>query len=233
MGLGLKVRRPRRISKSGKVAGFQGGIGLVDDLQFLFCRFVPAVGVGVVALDEFLVARLERRQCQRKLEPEHRERLFLRRARPRPLARTLGRLLGIEETVVFPAQPISPADAAAKRPSRPLPDRVGADLRLDLGLAHARVVIPGGVIGPHVVEAEPIEGVQLRLRARRPEISVARAARMVARPQRRNRWPYCALQQYEEGAEARQAGQYRPAFPAFYEGGSLTGRGLRPSLALD
>ncbi len=41
---------PQRVGSS-EIAGFQSGIGLVDDLQLLLGRLVAAMGIGMVQLD--------------------------------------------------------------------------------------------------------------------------------------------------------------------------------------
>ena len=70
---------PRILSGSVEIAGLQGRIGLVDDLQLLLGGLVAAMGVGVVLLDQHLVARLEAHRGQRRFEIEHRQRLLARR----------------------------------------------------------------------------------------------------------------------------------------------------------
>src|SRR5438876_12443190 len=64
---------------SVEVAGFQGRVGLVDDLQFLLGGLVAAMGIGVVLLDQRLVARLEARRGQRRFDIKDGDRLFARR----------------------------------------------------------------------------------------------------------------------------------------------------------
>src|SRR5690348_441347 len=86
---------PRRNSESGKIAALERGIGLVDHLQSLFRRLVPAVRVRMVAFDQLLVARLQPRERQRQLQREDRERLLLGRARTRALPWPLDGLVGI------------------------------------------------------------------------------------------------------------------------------------------
>ena len=67
------------IGRSGNIARLQGGEGEVDDLEPLFRRLVAAMHVGVVELHEFLIARLEAAEGERRNEVEHGERLVLRR----------------------------------------------------------------------------------------------------------------------------------------------------------
>jgi hypothetical protein len=62
-----------------------------------------------------------------------------------------------------------------------------ADLGLDLGVVHPGIVIPGAVVGPHVLEAEPIVAFELDTRFGRTKLAPARAARMVATADRRFR----------------------------------------------
>src|SRR5260370_4742538 len=61
---------------SVEVAGFQGRIGLVDDLQLLLEDLVAAMGVRVVLLDQRLIARLQAHRGERRLEVEDREGLL-------------------------------------------------------------------------------------------------------------------------------------------------------------
>src|SRR6185295_14746633 len=58
------------------VAGLEGRIGLVDDLQFLLGGLVAAMGVRVMLLDQHLIARLEAHRGERRFEIEHREGLL-------------------------------------------------------------------------------------------------------------------------------------------------------------
>src|SRR4029453_16331802 len=60
---------------SAEIAGFQGRVGLVDDLQPLLGSLVAAMSIGVVLLDEDLIPRLEPHHGKRRLDVEHRERL--------------------------------------------------------------------------------------------------------------------------------------------------------------
>src|SRR5579864_4469221 len=137
----------------------------------------------MVLLHQLLVTRLETRKRQRRCEIENGERLFL--FGPRPLARGLARrpLVEIEQAVVAPVRLETRPDAAPERPSRALPHRVVTDLRLDFRLVHSGVVIPGGIVLTHVIQAKPVEPLQVRTRSRRAKIAAPRAAGMVARPQ--------------------------------------------------
>ena len=73
----------------------------------------------------------------------------------------------------------------AEPPARALPDGVVADLGFDLGIAHPRVIVPRGVVGAHVLEAEPVIIVQIEPGFRRAEVTGPDAAGVVARPHRR------------------------------------------------
>src|SRR5947199_2166960 len=61
---------------SAEIAGLQGRIGLVDDLQFLLGDLVAAMRVGMVLLDQHLVARLEAHFGEWWLDVKNRERLL-------------------------------------------------------------------------------------------------------------------------------------------------------------
>ena len=70
-------------------------------------------------------------------------------------------------------------------PTRALPDGVVADLGFDLGIAHPRIIIPRGVVGAHVLEAEPVLIVQVEPGFRRAKTPAGDAAGLIARPHRR------------------------------------------------
>jgi len=81
-------------------------------------------------------------------------------------------------------------DARAERrvtlsqfPGRPLPYRIAPNFRLDLGFAHAGVIIPRRVVGADMLEAKPEVAVKFEPRARCTKIAAASASRMVARAQ--------------------------------------------------
>src|SRR5579875_2071839 len=76
-------------AKSGKIAGLQCRVSLIDCLQALFRLAVAAMGVGVVELDQFLVARLEAHQGERGAQVKHVEGGLLSRPRSSPLAAVL------------------------------------------------------------------------------------------------------------------------------------------------
>src|SRR5579875_2187992 len=59
-------------------AGFQGGIGLVAQLEIFLGRLVAAMGVGMVLLDQQLVAGLEAARGDRRFHIENGERLLAR-----------------------------------------------------------------------------------------------------------------------------------------------------------
>src|SRR2546428_11288380 len=67
---------PRR---SAEIAGFQGRVRLIDDLQFLLGGLVAAMRVRMMLLDEDLVPRLEVHRGKGRLEVEIGERLVARR----------------------------------------------------------------------------------------------------------------------------------------------------------
>src|SRR5579863_7130081 len=66
---------PAILRYSVEIAGFEGRVGLVDDLQLLLGGLVAAMGVRMVLLDQRLVARLQSHRGQRRFEIEHRNRL--------------------------------------------------------------------------------------------------------------------------------------------------------------
>src|SRR5690625_252263 len=72
------------------------------------------------------------------------------------------------------------AHAFAKAPGRALPGAVGACLRVELLLAPAVEEVPGAVIAPHMIEAEPAILVQPLGRDRRTIAAAPLAARPFA-----------------------------------------------------
>src|SRR5579862_3771 len=88
-------------------------------------------------------------------------------------------LLDAEQAVILEAGVVTIAQARPERPSGALPHRIVANLLFDLGHAHAGVVVPGGVVGAHMIEAEPIELVQRSTRPRRAMLAGYPAAGMV------------------------------------------------------
>src|SRR5712692_3999820 len=185
---------------SVEVAGFQGRIGLVDDLQLLLEDLVAAMGVGVVLFNQRLIARLETHRGERRLEVEDREGLLARRG---GTCRGLASMaIGVTAVMAICAVPVPPVSVAfinaemiadcgtgtvalAEPPARALPHRVAPDLGLDLGVAHPAVIVPGEVVGAHMLKAEPIVAVEFEPRSGGAEIAAGIAARMVAQPRRR------------------------------------------------
>ena len=90
------------------------------------------------------------------------------------------RLAVVEAERIADAFPVSRAVTLAELPSRALPHRVVADLGLDLRLAHPGIVIPGGVVGADMLEAEPVVALQFETRFGRAKLAAGRAAGMVA-----------------------------------------------------
>src|SRR6266849_123439 len=74
---------PAILGCSVEIAGFEGRVGLVDDLQLLLGGLVAAMGVRVVLFDQYLVARLEPHRGEGRFEVEHVEGLRARRGDPR------------------------------------------------------------------------------------------------------------------------------------------------------
>src|ERR1700722_6219531 len=162
----------RGLNSGGEVAGLERRVGLIDDLEALFGVLVAAMRVGMVELDQFLVARFQARQGHRRLEIEHRERPSLWRSRVMValgavlVPARLGIVLEAEQAVIIEAGGIAVTQARTERPSGTLPHRIVADLLFDLVHAHTDIVIPRSVVSAHMVEAEPIELVQGGTRAR-------------------------------------------------------------------
>src|SRR5579859_559888 len=74
---------PAILGGSVGIAGFEGRVGLVDDLQLLLGGLVAAMGVRVVLLDQQLVACLQAHRGERRFDVEYREGLRARRGDPR------------------------------------------------------------------------------------------------------------------------------------------------------
>src|SRR5262249_35454845 len=72
------------------------------------------------------------------------------------------------------------AAPAAERPDRPAPDRVGADVLLDLVGVEAAKIVPLLVVFADVLEAEPAVVVEPVAREGRTEVAVQAAARRLA-----------------------------------------------------
>src|SRR5216683_931601 len=181
---------------SVEIAGFEGRVGLVDDLQLLLGGLVAAMGVRVVLFDQHLVARLEAHRGEGGFEIEHVEGLGARRSDPRRgLARPAARMAvrapraAIVLLAVIQAERIAhPGDRAvalAELPARALPHRVAPDLRLDLRFAHPSIIVPSDIVGTHMFEAEPVIPVEFEPRPRCAEIAAALATRVVAETRRR------------------------------------------------
>src|SRR5436853_438750 len=81
-GVGMERWGRRSSGGSVEIAGFEGRIGLVDDLQLLLGGLVAAMGVWVVLFDQHLVARLEAHRGEGRLDIEHVKGLGARRGDP-------------------------------------------------------------------------------------------------------------------------------------------------------
>src|SRR5712691_4635839 len=187
---------PATLGDSVEIAGFEGRVGLVDDLQLLLGGLVAAMGVGVVLFDQHLVARLEAHRGEGGFEIEHVEGLRARRgdprgglARPAPGMATRAPPSAVVLLAVIEPERIAHsgdrAVALAELPARALPHRVAPNLRLDLRFAHSPIVVPSDIVGTHMFEAEPIVAVEFEARSGRTEIAAALAARVVAQARRR------------------------------------------------
>src|SRR5260370_6509732 len=153
------------------------------------------MGVRVVLLDQRLIARLQAHRGERRLEVEDREGLLACRG---GTCRGLASMaMGIAAGVAIAAVPVAPVSVAfidaemiadcrsgavalAEPPARALPHGVAADLGLDLGVAHPAVIVPGEVVGAHMLKAEPIVTVEFEPRPGGAEIAAGIAAGVVA-----------------------------------------------------
>src|SRR4029077_11449611 len=121
------------------------------------------MGIGMVELDQRLVACLEAHRGERRLDLEHGKSLFasgqsaLRRlacASAIPPAGIMGpaRTTGEHTEIVADAGGITGAVAGSQFPARALPDGVLANFSLNLAIAHPGIVIPRGVVGADMVK---------------------------------------------------------------------------------
>src|SRR5437868_5904862 len=105
------------------------------------------MGIGMVELDQRLVARLEAHRSERRLDLEHVKGLFAsRQSALRRLARAPATLpaggpgppqtLGEHAEIVADASGITRAVPVSQPPAWTLPDRIIADFGLDLAVAH-------------------------------------------------------------------------------------------------
>src|SRR5438876_9664279 len=131
---------PAVLGRLVEIAGFEGRVGLIDDLQLLLGGLVAAMGIGVVLLDQHLVARLEAHRGEGRLNIEDRQSLRARRGDPRRgLARpAAGMAIGMPCPVIVllaivEAERVAPtwarAVALAELPARQLPHRGATALR--------------------------------------------------------------------------------------------------------
>src|SRR5712691_1139785 len=95
---------------SAEVAGFQGRIGLVDDLQLLLEDLVAAMSVRVVLFNQRLIARLQRHRGELRLEIEYRQRLLARRRRARRGLAAMS--IGMAARMAVGAVPVPPVSVA-------------------------------------------------------------------------------------------------------------------------
>src|SRR6185437_6149270 len=120
---------------SAEIAGFQGGVGLIDDLELLLGGLVAAMRVGVVELDEHLVPGLQADRGERGLEVKDGKRLLAgggcagalfaaggRTVAPRPAGSA--RRARVEPEGVVDARAIGRTMALTQFPGRPLPNRI-------------------------------------------------------------------------------------------------------------
>src|SRR5581483_12461844 len=90
----------------------------------------------------------------------------------------------IAQQIVFPGVM---AAEAPQRPGWALPGGVGPHMRLDLRRGHAFVVVPGAVVGAHMLQAEPPVIAEILPRLRRPVLALRAASGHVAGTARRGR----------------------------------------------
>src|SRR5579872_5649079 len=166
-------------SRCLEMARLQCGIGEIDLFQPLLRGPITAMDVGMVALHQIAVAGFEFNEREGRLELEDEKRAFFLGG---------GALLVDGWFIVFHAEHAEIANprgmnarhTGTQFPGRALPDRVVADLRLDLGRAHASIIIPGRVVEPDMIEAEPIEDMHRLARSRRAIIAFTTATGMIA-----------------------------------------------------
>src|SRR5215468_9574982 len=129
--------------------------------------------IGMVELDQCLIACLQAHRGERRLDLEHSKGLFAggqstQRCLARgPAAASAGvpgppQTLGEHAEIVANASGITRAGPGSQPPARTLPDRVVADFGLDLAIAHPRIVIPSRIVSANVLKAEPIVVTQLQ-----------------------------------------------------------------------
>jgi len=179
-----------------KLVGDQKAISLVDLLETLLGRRVTTVQIGVVALDQGLVASLELLQREPDLQTQDRHHLSGLAERGSSAA-TLRLALAVPGTAaaeeaerVMKAVGVV-ADRCTETPARPVPGRVRSPMRLDLVLVHAGEVVPALVVLADMSQAVPDEPPQILRRLGRRIGAVCRAARPFAA---RAVWPGCGAQ---------------------------------------
>src|SRR5215472_12889849 len=187
----LMVDEREERERSIEVAGFQGGVGLIDDLQLLLSRLVAAMRVGMMQFDEGLVPRLKTNLSKGRLDFEDAESLLtcgqcatlgVGRAgsvSPPPIARSPG-APGEHPEIVANSLGIAGTVTISQAPARALPDRVAPDLGLDFAIAHAGIVVPRRIVGADMIEAEPIVVAKFKSGFRRAELSTTNATGVVA-----------------------------------------------------
>lgn len=154
-------------------------IGFADHLESLFRCLVAAVGVGMVFLHQLLIPFLDDGNRYGRSQVEsHQGFLFGR-------CRTLFRcgFSRFEETEIIPEGPSSFRKIPwilTQTPCWSLPNSIAAYVSLDLFFAHPRVVIPGRIVLPHMLQAEPNIGIQRGSGFRRPVFTVPFATRPLA-----------------------------------------------------
>src|SRR6516164_10100027 len=136
-------------------------------------------------------ARLEPHRGEWWFDFEHGKGLFARRQHPLGslpravvIPPTALRAAGEHAEIITDSCGITRAEAISQPPARTLPNRIMADLGLNLAVVHPRIVIPSGIVGANVLEAKPVIIVEVEPRFRRTEFSSGDTAGMIANPRR-------------------------------------------------
>src|SRR5262245_60418082 len=111
------------------------------------------------------------------------------------------------------------AASGAQRPHRATPDRVGADMGLDLVGVQAREVVPLLVVLADVLQADPAIVGQAVARTRRTELAAQPAARRFAHPVigpagvRRGQWAHAPSGHWANMCSTAQSGKRGERWP--------------------
>src|SRR5215469_16332755 len=151
--------------------------------------------IGVMKLDQRLIARLKAHGSEWWIDLEDGKSLFSRRQRslssltrtvvvsPSAVTRAL-RPARVHAKIIADACCITGPGTVTQSPARTLPDGVMAHLGLDLTVAHPGIIIPSGIVSTNVIKAEPVVIVELKPGFWRAKLPAGNAAGMIARPHR-------------------------------------------------